>query len=103
MSRTQEFWIGLLGVLAICGAALALSGCSPADRQRIRDAAQETGARDAATAACALAHGFDGQIPEAEAVVRWCSKAEYAKPWIELTEQAAALVDAQRAGKVRPD
>jgi hypothetical protein len=84
-------------------AVLLFSGCSPEDRQRLRSVASEVGAKDAGMAACALAHGFDGQIPEAEAVTRWCSKATFAEPWAELAMQAKAIVDAQRAGKPRPD
>jgi hypothetical protein len=103
MSRSREFWLGLAGCLAICAAALWLSSCSPEDRQRLRSVASEVGAKDAGMAACALAHGFDGQIPEAEAVTRWCSKAAFAEPWAELAEQAKAIVDAQRAGKPRPE
>jgi hypothetical protein len=82
--------------------ALAVAACSSLPPS-LRDAAKQAGALDAGMAACALAHGFDGKVSETDAVKRWCSKLEYAKPWEELARQAAALVEAQRAGKVRPD
>jgi hypothetical protein len=96
-------WLLLAWIMGGLALAWALSGCSPEDRQRLRLVASEVGAKDAGMAACALAHGFDGQIPEAEAVTRWCSKAAFAEPWAELAMQAKAIVDAQRAGKPRPD
>ncbi len=82
---------------------LALSGCTSADRQRIRDAATGAGAKDTAAAVCALAHAWDGKTTEVEAVRTVCAKAELVKPWAELAHQAAELVKAQRAGKVRPE
>ncbi len=91
-------WVGLLLFLV-----LWLSGCSPEDRQRIRDAATGSGAKDTATAVCALAHGWDGKTPEVDPVRTVCPKRESVEPWLELSRQAAALVEAQRAGKVRPD
>lgn len=102
MSRAREFWLGLVALLALCAAALVLSSCASLPPS-LREVATEAGAKDAGMAACALAHGFDGKVPEAEAVTRWCAKAEFAKPWEELARQAAALVDAQRSGKVRPE
>lgn len=90
-------WCGVLAIV------LALSGCTSADRQRIRDAATGAGAKDTAAAVCALAHAWDGKTTEVEAVRTVCAKAELVKPWAELAQKAAELVKAQRAGKVRPD
>jgi hypothetical protein len=92
------FWL-----LCLCVLLVLLSGCTSADRQRIREAATGAGAKDTAAAVCALAHAWDGKTTEVEAVRTVCAKAELVKPWAELAQKAAELVKAQRAGNVRPD
>lgn len=91
-----------LGWLVAFIATLSLLGCTPDDRQRIRSAAEEVGAASLASTLCAAAHGYDGAIPEAEAVLRWCSNPANLAPWEKQARAIVALVNAQRAGKSEP-
>jgi hypothetical protein len=92
-----------LGWLVAFVATLSLLGCSTEDRQRIRSAAEEVGAASLASTLCAAAHGYDGQVPEAEAVLRWCSNPANLAPWETQARAIVALVNAQRAGKSEPE
>ncbi len=50
---------------------------------------------------CAQAHRLDGH-KGAEEVAKICAKREFAEAWLDLAEEAEALVKAQREGKARP-
>jgi hypothetical protein len=50
---------------------------------------------------CAQAHRLDGH-KGGEEVAKICAKREFAEAWLDLAEEAEALVKAQREGKARP-
>jgi hypothetical protein len=102
VGKASDYLPKSLTTLGLCLFAFVATGCAGAEKT-LRSIATERGARDTAMAVCAVAHSWDGQIPEAETVVRWCAKAEFVQPWAELAAEAKAIVDAQRAGKPRPD
>lgn len=90
------FWFGLAAVV-LAVLAVTLLGCTPEDRQRIRSAAQELKVQDAAQFACLTAHAFDGQIPEVEALTRFCQGDEL-KWWAAEADRIREHVIEQRGG-----
>ncbi len=72
--------------------ALSLVGCASLPRPQLAATAEVL---------CAQAHRLDGH-KGAEEVAKVCAKREFAEAWLDLAEEAEALVKAQREGKARP-
>ncbi len=69
-----------------------LAGCASLPRPQLAATAEVL---------CAQAHRLDDH-KGAEEVAKICAKREFAEAWLDLAEEAEALVKAQREGKARP-
>jgi hypothetical protein len=85
--------------LTTLGLCLFAFGCASAE-PLLPKSALDVHAK--AVAVCLIAQSYDGTIPKAEALLKYCDKVEYLEPWAELADEARAIVEAQRKGMPRP-
>jgi hypothetical protein len=91
---------GMVALLCLALLLVACSGAQPFAEQAKPLIREATKGYTVVQKVCVFAQVLDGRMPELDAA-ELCSKAEFARPWLRKLEEAAAIVEAQRAG--RPD
>jgi hypothetical protein len=89
----------MIALFVLCLALLvACSGSQPFAEQAKPLIREATKGYTVVQKVCVFAQVLDGRMLELDAA-ELCSKQEFARPWMRKLEEAAAIVEAQRAGK----